>query len=570
MAGGALENATDIQRLAYRPIVEGRDVFGRSRTGTGKSLAFILPALQRFSTYSAEQAPGDVSIVILSPIKELSAQLASVAVKLTSAGMLGAGGRPFAVHQVIGKIGAPEFARGRPCDLLVATPGVASQKKGGGLAKLLMTDPAARARLRNVRTLVLDEGDSLTDGGFLGAIKEIASHMAMPVQPPEGPNRLQLLVFSATLPAELQNSPIMAPRREHLVTADTVGHGHKAVGASVTQKVVVADAGSQIAVIAAIASEHIAAAEASKKGAEEAATSPKRRTGGGAAEADAAFKEELRLKLEKTPATFSDFGLPKELSAALATFASAEEKADRIQRDTGASWKVLVFVGSALYTDMVHAALSAIFGGRASGGVHKIHGQLTPGQRQRSSDAFRERTRSFLVSTDASSRGVDYDGLTLVIQLGFTSRSEFLQRAGRVGRAGAPGEAVAVHDPAEARVVLREACRDTEEGCIGDMILSGAVKVLQAVPAGGVGSRPRSLPASKQLRYDPGLFGPAEAARLRDVNVRRVFATWIGGVASNWKRLKLPASDVLDWARRFAAGLGVQFDEANVKSKLKM
>ena len=74
-----------------------------------------------------------------------------------------------------------------------------------------------------------------------------------------------------------------------------------------------------------------------------------------------------------------------------------------------------MIVGSALYTDMVHAALSAIFGGMANGGVHKIYGQLTPGQRQRSSDAFRERTHNFLVSTDVSSRGVDYDGLTLVI-----------------------------------------------------------------------------------------------------------------------------------------------------------
>jgi hypothetical protein len=175
--------------------------------------------------------------------------------------------------------------------------------------------------------LLIDEGDSLTDEEFLGTIKEIAFHMSKPVQPPEGPNRLHLLVFLATLPAELQNSPIMAPRKEHLVTADTVGRGYKAVGASVTQKVVVTNAGNQIAVVAAIASEHIAAAEASKKGAEEAATSPKRRTGGGAdaAEADAAFKEELQLKLEKTPATFSDFGLPREMSAALATFASSEE-----------------------------------------------------------------------------------------------------------------------------------------------------------------------------------------------------------------------------------------------------
>ena len=44
-----LAEATDIQRLAFGPIAEGRDVFGRSRTGTGKSLAFLLPAMTRFA-----------------------------------------------------------------------------------------------------------------------------------------------------------------------------------------------------------------------------------------------------------------------------------------------------------------------------------------------------------------------------------------------------------------------------------------------------------------------------------------------------------------------------------------
>jgi superfamily II DNA/RNA helicase len=223
-----------------------------------------------------------------------------------------------------------------------------------------------------------------------------------------------------------------------------------------------------------------------------------------------------------------------------------------------------------MYTDVIHAALTRTFAQEASGGVHKIHGKLEPRDRAKASAAFRERQRSVLVSTDASSRGVDYDGLTIVIQLGFTSRSEFLQRAGRVGRAGAVGEAVAVYDPAEARVVLREACKDTQETCIGDMVLSRAVSVLQAVPKTGEGSRPRSLGKERQVRFDPASFDPSILSSMRDTNPSRVFGTWIGGVGSNWKRLGIPQEDVIDWARRFAAGIGANFNEGAVKAKLKM
>lgn len=573
-AAAGLADATDIQRLAFRPILEGKDVFGRSKTGTGKSLAFLLPAMQRFASYAEQQSPSDVSIVVLSPIKELSAQLGSVAAKLAAGGLRGAGGRPFAVRSVIGKDGGAEFARGAPCDMLVATPGVASKLKGGGLAKLLMTSPEAGSRLANVRTLILDEGDSLTDGGFMGAINAIVSHMTMPTTPAQGPDRLQLLVFSATLPPELVNSPIMAPRKATLETADTVGHGHKAVGANVVQKVVVADAATQIQVIIAISSEHMAAAAVKAAETTASATTASARgsraQAGGGADEDAAFQAQLQKKLQTLPSRFADFGLAPELLSALSSFATPKEKVDSIRRGDGPAWKILVFCGSSMYTDVIHAAMSRTFAQAATGGVHKIHGKLEPRDRAKASAAFRERQRSVLVSTDASSRGVDYDGLTIVIQLGFTSRSEFLQRAGRVGRAGAAGEAVAVYDPAEARVVLREACKDTQETCIGDMVQSRAVAVLQAVPQTGEGSRPRSLPKSRQIRFDPGSFDPSIMSTMKDTNASRVFGTWIGGVGSNWKRLGIPQDDVIDWARRFASGLGTPFNEAAVKSKLKM
>ena len=411
-----LAEATDIQRLAFRPILEGKDVFGRSKTGTGKSLAFLIPAMQRFASYAERQSPTDVSIVVLSPIKELSAQLGSVAAKLAAGGLRGAGGRPFAVRSVIGKDGGSEFARGAACDMLVATPGVASKLKGGGLAKLLMTFPEAGQRLANVRTLILDEGDSLTDGGFMGAINAIVYHMKMPMTPSEGPDRLQLLVFSATLPPELVNSPIMAPRKATLETADTVGHGHKAVGANVVQKVVVTDAAIQIQAIIAISSEHMDAAAiaagatatasatagatqgsmgsragAGSKGSRAGFRASSGQSGGGADE-DAAFQAQLQTKLETLPSKFGDFGLAPELLSALSSFATPKEKVDSIRRGDGPAWKILVFCGSSMYTDVIHAAMTRTFAREATGGVHKIHGSSSPGtarRRQRPSGSGR-------------------------------------------------------------------------------------------------------------------------------------------------------------------------------------
>nr|WRJ69969.1 putative DEAD/DEAH-box RNA helicase [Oceanusvirus sp.] len=539
-----MDVATDIQRIAFDPIVSGKDVFGRSRTGTGKSFAFLLPALQRFAAYRKGVADGDVSIVVVSPIKELSLQLADVARTLTSSGFAGAGGkRPFAVRTVIGKMGADDFARGKPCDMLVATPGVANPRKGGGLAKLLMTDKRAAARLANVRTMVLDEGDALTEGGFLGAIREIDSHVKTPITAADPDERYQILVFSATLPPDLETSRMMKPRMGGLVKADTVGHGHKAVGENVLQEVVVNNARYQTQVIAAVVRRHADEMDRAKQS-------------GGDSEGDAAFQKKLAAQLSKIPEKFSEIVSDKDLLASLS-------KMKKPSANAVPKWKVLVFVSSAMYVDYIHEGLRAALPGA---GVFKIHGKMPPVARSKASDAFRDCDRCVLVSTDASARGMDYKGITAAVQIGFTTRSEFLQRAGRVGRAGAKGYAAAIYDTAEADRALRKGCTTTDEMCIGDMVESGKVKVLTARAAPSSGSAGRRSSTGRSLLYDPDFsFKPSKA-----VNPRRVFVTWLGGVASNFKRVKIPPAAAVDWAERFAEGLGVDVDKKVIRKKLNV
>jgi ATP-dependent RNA helicase MSS116 len=540
----AFPTPTDIQRLALAPILEGRDVFGRSRTGSGKTLAFLVPVLERFSRYSSEVRDPDVSIVVLSNTKELCHQLADVARRL-SVDMKGAGGaRPFAVRVVAGSEGASDFASGKPCDLLVATPGVPGPK-GGGLVKLLNGRPEAAARLANARTLVLDEGDSLAAGGFLRSVQIIADCAKRPIVPESGPARMQLLVFSATLPDDLRRSTVMGGRE--LVIADTVGGVPKPVGDSVEQAVVVTDCATHASIVAALVFSHAA---------------ERRSQVGGAS-----FEQDLQDKLKGTPDEFAGFGLHEPLLRALAGFSRRDNDGNDSAAAKPGSWKALVFAGAGLYTEYMHSVLSSVLRGVATGGVFKIHGKLTPQQRKRVTADFAASDCSVLVTTDVSARGIDRPDLTLVVQVGYTTRTDFLQRAGRVGRAGAPGTAIAVYDPVEAEAILRKECKSGDETCIGDMLAGGVLKNITA-------ERREGDLASAQLSSSSGTqllqFAVIETSDLlpKFLKPRAVFNAWLGALKSNYKRLGISEDDTVRWAHRLAVHLATGDTPDDVRTRL--
>jgi ATP-dependent RNA helicase MSS116 len=81
-----------------------------------------------------------------------------------------------------------------------------------------------------------------------------------------------------------------------------------------------------------------------------------------------------------------------------------------------------------------------------------LHSKLSQPQRSRISDQFRRSRSSVLVTTDVSARGVDYPGVTLVIQAGLPSnRDQYIHRIGRTGRADKDGEAILILSPYEKR-----------------------------------------------------------------------------------------------------------------------
>lgn len=176
----AHDTPTPIQTKAIPPILAGRDVVGIAQTGTGKTAAFMLPLLQRLSRGGRAAPSFGARALVLSPTRELSAQIHKAALdygcrlKLTSACIVGG---------VSIRPQKQKLARG--VDILVATPG-----------RLLDLVDQKSVRLDSVETLILDEADQMLDIGFLPAIRRILSMV---------PAKRQTLLFSATMPAEIRN-----------------------------------------------------------------------------------------------------------------------------------------------------------------------------------------------------------------------------------------------------------------------------------------------------------------------------------------------------------------------------
>jgi ATP-dependent RNA helicase RhlE len=170
LAAAQFTNLTPIQERAIPPALEGRDVIGTAQTGTGKTLAFLIPLIE---TLQREPARHTIALVLL-PTRELAMQVHEQYEQLRTKAM------PKAAL-VIGGVSERAQIHGLRAGsgLVIATPGRLQD---------LMT--RRFANLNQIKMLVLDEADRMLDMGFLPAIRRIIS--ALPAQ-------RQTLCFSATL-----------------------------------------------------------------------------------------------------------------------------------------------------------------------------------------------------------------------------------------------------------------------------------------------------------------------------------------------------------------------------------
>jgi len=164
---------TPVQVQAIPAALAGHDVAVTAQTGTGKTLAFVLPMLE---SLSKQPLPPGISALILTPTRELAIQISEVFAKL-------AVGTPLRAAVVVG--GMSEYAQlqaiRKGAQVIIATPGRLSDY----LQRRLV-------QLGSVRILVLDEADRMLDMGFLPTIRTILALL---------PAERQTMFFSATMEA---------------------------------------------------------------------------------------------------------------------------------------------------------------------------------------------------------------------------------------------------------------------------------------------------------------------------------------------------------------------------------
>ena len=196
------KDATEVQEAAIPAVMQHKDVVVRSKTGSGKTGAFLVPIMQMAGRSNAPEA------LVIVPTRELAIQVHAVAEKI---------GRKMGLHTVIVYGGASintqmdQLSRG--ANIVIGTPG-----------RILDLIDRNSLRLGRIKFLVLDEADLMLDMGF---IEDVSTIMSMT------PKERQTMLFSATMPREVVDiaRKYMKPDtvkitvgKEEEVTVNTITH----------------------------------------------------------------------------------------------------------------------------------------------------------------------------------------------------------------------------------------------------------------------------------------------------------------------------------------------------------
>ena len=170
---------TPIQAACIPLLLQNKDLMGLAQTGTGKTAAFALPLIQQLSERSGKPPGHRVRALILSPTRELAAQIHenirayARGLHLSTAVIFGGVGYASQFKELAGGL-----------DILVATPG-----------RLIDHLERRTVSLDGVETLILDEADHMLDMGFAPALKKIVSKI---------PRKRHTQMFSATMPDNIR------------------------------------------------------------------------------------------------------------------------------------------------------------------------------------------------------------------------------------------------------------------------------------------------------------------------------------------------------------------------------
>ncbi|KAJ1452113.1 P-loop containing nucleoside triphosphate hydrolase protein [Pelagophyceae sp. CCMP2097] len=404
LSARGIKKFTDIQAESFDAAYEGRDLLGKSRTGTGKTLAFGLPIIEKLAErartgdYDSRRRGRGPAMVVLAPTRELAKQVETELNTLCAVHKLSTA----CFHGGVSYIPQERSLRDG-IDVLVATVGrVIDHLERGTLD------------LSESYHMVLDEADEMLSMGFADDVERIFSYApagrrigapvpssaATPRPPPPRPasaddfaselfeggakpaapapvRRPQTMLFSATSPTWVKR--LTQKYLDNPVYVDVVGTGVQQAATTVTHKAVLVPRSNEAR---ASLLEDIITVEVS------------RRRGQGDDDAVAG-------------------------GGRVIVFTSTKKECDELAGGNAFS------------------ALSA----------QVLHGDIGQAQRETTLAQFRRGGFDVLVATDVAARGIDVRGVDLVVQYRTPRDAEgYVHRSGRTGRAGRDGTAVVLYD----------------------------------------------------------------------------------------------------------------------------
>ncbi|KAG6888852.1 hypothetical protein C0995_005273 [Termitomyces sp. Mi166 len=376
------EFMSDVQAATIDLGLAGKDLLVQAKTGTGKTIAFLLPAIERLA--KSGQPLHGISILVLAPTRELALQIEQEAVLLLKHHT------KMTVGHVIGGINhrrSLDTILKKPPTILVATPGRLHDH---------LTDPEAadnvRTQFSRLQSLVYDEADRLLDQGFKKELDGILSAL-----PDRQVSPRQVMLFSATLSKEIQEIARKSMRNDHefvstLAEDEVNTHEHVPQNSIITPF-------SNI------------------------------------------FPTALRILRQDRLLHASPDATPSQLSSTPAHGLNPQN-AKPLSKS-----KVIVFFPTARQASIAYDLLCALPGLPP---VYEMHSRNSQPSRMRASANFTKAKEAILVCSDVAARGMDFPGVTFVVQVGLPSSAEqYIHRLGRTARAGESGRGIIILDPSE-------------------------------------------------------------------------------------------------------------------------
>ncbi|KAJ3308003.1 hypothetical protein HDU76_004191 [Blyttiomyces sp. JEL0837] len=344
------EFLTPVQLQSLPVAMEGNDVLAKAKTGTGKTMAFLLPSIERIARNkrTGKKITG-LQLLIISPTRELASQILTQAQKLCKyhniSVALTVGGTNMNAEQ------KRLFPVPTGVDIVVATPGrlLDHVEKTKGFVE----------QFKYVDVLVLDEADQLLEQGFQPAILKIIGFLS------KKENR-QTLLFSATVPNSLRQIVHVAMKDSH-VFVDTVGHDTPQTNEQVEQRSAIIPFQSHLLALDYVIRDHM--------------------------------------------------------------------------NEFPTDYKIIIF-----FTTARVAGFCAQVFEKLGYPVLEMHSRKSQGHRNQVANKFRQvGVPMIMFSSDVS----DYPDVSLIIQVGLTTREQYIHRVGRTGRAGRLGKAIILLSPFE-------------------------------------------------------------------------------------------------------------------------